>query len=145
MFAHQIDTILTLDAATKTLYRGVYSMDKLPHRASGAYVINTDDSDEDGSHWIAVFVKNNTVEYMDSYGLPPLDSRCELFLGKDYYFNTCALQQLYSNACGFYCIYFLLQRARGYSADMIMNMLRQTDSGFVVKRYIYSRYKPVFN
>ena len=42
-------------------------------------------------------------------------------------------------------VYFLLQRARGHSADMILNMLSHTDSDFVVKEFIYSRFKPVFH
>lgn len=142
MYKRQIETVLTLDA--RTPFRGVYPMDRLPEqRKSGAYVINTDNHDQPGSHWVAVY-DDGKVEYMDSYGLPPTDPRCLKFLGQHFSYNTIGVQQLYSNACGFYCVYFLLQRARGHSADVIMSMLSRTDSDFIVKSFIYSRYKPVF-
>lgn len=145
MFKRQITAILTLDASTKDKFRGVCSMDRLPQRKPGAYVINMDDHDEPGSHWVAVYDDNGIVEYMDSYGLPPLDTRCLLFLGSDYHYNSRVLQQQFSNACGFYCVYFLIQRSRGHSANTILDMLARTDSGYVVKNFIYSRYKPIFN
>ena len=119
-------------------------MNRLPPRRQGAYIINMDDHDEPGSHWVAVFDDGNT-EYMDSYGQPPLDERCQTFLGLNYSYNTLPLQQQFSNACGFYCIYFILQRARGLPAIDILSMLACTDSGFVVKDALYSRYKTIFN
>ena len=143
MYKRQITAILTLDGQTP--FRGVYAMDRLPQRKPGAYVINMDNHDEPGSHWVAVYDDERNVEYMDSYGLPPLDTRCLQFLGPNFSYNTLPLQKPLSNACGFYCVYFIMQRARGYSANMILNMLSQTDSDFVVKELIYSRFKPVFH
>ena len=143
MYKRQITTILTLDGQTP--FRGVYPMDRLPMRQPGAYIINMDNHDEPGSHWVAVYDDMKNVEYMDSYGLPPLDPRCLQFIGPNFLYNSLPLQKPLSNACGFYCVYFLLQRARGHSADMILNMLSHTDSDFVVKEFIYSRFKPVFH
>jgi len=143
MFKRQIETVLTLDNSTRRLFRGVYPMDRLPARRRGAYVINMDNHDEPGSHWVAVFDDGN-VEYMDSYGRPPLDARCIAFLGSDYDYNTLKLQRQYSQACGFYCVYYIIQRARGYSAEQILSMLDNADSDYVVKRFLYSRYRPVF-
>lgn len=120
-------------------------MDRLPVRQRGAYVINMDNHDEPGSHWVAVYIDDADVQYMDSYGLPPLHKECMKFLGSNYSYNNIQLQKQYSNACGFYCMYFVLQRARGFSAQHIVSMLARTDSDFVVKQFFYSRYKPVFN
>lgn len=148
MYKNQLTTILQMDAATKRLFRGVYAMDRLPQhvQSPGAYVINMDDHNEPGSHWVAVFAdKHGNVEYMDSYGLAPFDQRCVQFLGLNYSYNTIPLQQQLSNACGFYCVYYLIQRARGISSDSILKMLARLDSGYVVKRFLYSRYKPIFN
>ena len=60
MYKNQLTSILQLDAAAKKVFRGVYAIDRLPIRAqtSAAYVINMDNHDEPGSHWIAVFVIN---------------------------------------------------------------------------------------
>ena len=148
MYKNQLTSILQLDAAAKKVFRGVYAMDRLPIRAqtSAAYVINMDDHDEPGSHWIAVFCdKYGRVEYMDSYGLVPLDERCRNFLGSNFTYNTLALQRLLSSACGFYCVYYLLHRARGISAESILKPLSRTDSDYIVKKFLYSRYKPIFN
>ena len=142
-------------------------------------MINTDDHDMPGSHWVAVYTEPqqqqqrsqqyhyNTlydydqhhhhcqqhqqlsessiaVDYMDSYGQPPTDKRLLKFLGSNYDYNSVALQLPLSNACGFYCLYFLLNRARGNSATSIIETLARVDSDFVVKDYLYSRYKPIF-
>ena len=143
MYKQQIETILELDS--ETTFRGVYAMDTLPTRQMGAYVINLDNHDEPGSHWVAVYDDGNQVEYMDSYGLPPSDPRCLLFLGQKFKYNSYALQQPLSNACGFYCIYFLIRRSRGHTATDILDVLSHVDSDFVVKEFVYSRFKPVFS
>ena len=57
-------------------YHGEFSMDRLPTLQCGAYIINTDDHDELGEHWLAVYFDKD-VEYFDSFGLFPLDSRLE--------------------------------------------------------------------
>ena len=35
----------------------------------GAYVINLDEYENTGTHWIALFVKTNEVIYFDSFGI----------------------------------------------------------------------------
>ena len=144
MYRKQIETILALDNATRNITHGVYAMDRLPQRKPGAYVINADNHDEPGSHWMAVFCTRDRIEFMDSYGRPPPDARLLQFLGSNYSYNTVPLQKPLSNACGFYCLYFLLHRARGHSATSIIELLRRSDSDYVVKEYVYSRYKPIF-
>lgn len=144
MFKRQIETILGLDKSTRDQFCGVYAMDQLPRkRQRGLYVINMDDYDEPGSHWVAV-CDDGTVEYMDSYGLPPFDLRCLKFVGSDFVYNTIPIQRQYSNACGFHCIYFLLNRARSVPANDIIATLSRTDGDFIVKNYIYTNYSIIF-
>ena len=146
MYKRQIETILRLNSDSKHNFNGVLAMDELPKtRQKGSYVINLDDHDEPGSHWVAVWCDNEKVEYMDPFGLPPLDDRCLLFLGGNVRYNTVKMQLLLSNACGFYCVYFVIKRASGLAANSIIETLRRTDSDYVVKDYVYSRYKPIFN
>ena len=146
MYRHQIQAILSIDNITKKTCQGVFPMDQLPiKREPGSYVVNLDDHDEPGSHWVAVYDDGNEVEYMDSYGIPPLDQFCLNFIGPNYAYNTIPLQQRFSNACGFYCVYFIFQRARGFSAERILKMLARTDSGYVVKNFLLSRFKPMFS
>ena len=143
MNTKQINAILEYDCMTKDLYHGEFPMDQLPTLQHGAYIINTDDHDEPGEHWLAVYVDKD-VEYFDSFGLFPLDSRLEHFLGDDYLYNAAPMQQIFSNACGFYCVYYILHRARGHSMVDIINVLKRSDGDFVVKDFLYRHYKPLF-
>jgi len=141
MNTQQIDAILRNDFMTKHEFQGVFPVDKLPLICDGMYVINTDEHDEPGEHWIAVYNK----EYFDSYGIPPQDRRIVSFIGTNAMFNAVPLQQPLSNACGFYCIYYLIERARGKSMEDIIDVLKNSDSDFIVKRRIYDYYSPLFH
>ena len=35
----------------------------------GAYIINLDEYSDIGTHWVALYVSNNTVTYFDSFGV----------------------------------------------------------------------------
>lgn len=140
MNTQQIQAILQNDYMTKGLFQGVFPMDELPSSCDGMYVINTDDHDEPGEHWVAVYNK----EYFDSFGVPPQDKRLIDFLGPNVIYNSVPLQQLLTNACGFYCVYYLLERARGERIEDIIHVLNHSDSDFVVKQLIFDRYKPLF-
>ena len=49
-------------------FNGVYSRDNLPNKIKdGAYVINLDEYSDIGTHWIALYVKNNDITYLDSF------------------------------------------------------------------------------
>ena len=51
-------------------FNGVYSRDNLPNKIKdGAYVINLDEYSDIGTHWIALYVKNNHITYFDSFGV----------------------------------------------------------------------------
>ena len=129
-----------------------------------AYVINYDESNEPGSHWVVVYdssssSSSSSPEFFDPAGLPPLDDRIKAYLlGPDYTYNPNCLQQVQGNACGFYCVYYILQRSRNVSADDIVEFLASLSSSsssssgagssqgdFFVKDFIYSQFKPVFN
>ena len=141
MNENQIRAILQCDYMTKDRYGGVYSIDELPIWQRGrVYVINTDEQDKPGEHWVAVYDN----EYFDSFGFPPMDKRLIQFLPK-YTYNATPLQRVLSNACGFYCVYYILQRARGNSAKDIIDVLKHSDSDFIVKHAIYDCYKPLFH
>ena len=48
-------------------FNDVYSRDNLPKTIkNGAYVINLDEYGDVGTHWIALYVKNNEVIYFGS-------------------------------------------------------------------------------
>ena len=59
-------------------------------------------------------------------------------------YNAAPMQQIFSKACGFYCVYDILHRARGHSMVDIIDTLKRSDGDFVVKDYLYRHYKPLF-
>ena len=56
-------------------FNRVYSRDNLPKTRfqekikNGAYVISLDEYSDIGTHWIALYVLNNNVTYLDSFGV----------------------------------------------------------------------------
>ena len=145
MYKSQIKAILSLDVESRALFKGVYAIDELPNRAShGAYVVNYDEHDKPGSHWVAIYVQNGSVEYFDSYGQPPLDKRLKTFVGENFTYNPFQLQQALGNACGFYCTYYILKRSRKSTTYDILSLLTRTNSDYIVKNYLYRYYSIVF-
>ena len=47
---------------------GVFSRNILPRIKDGAYVINLDDKNSKGTHWVSLFSGRNTAVYFDSFG-----------------------------------------------------------------------------
>ena len=63
-------------------FNGVYSRDNLPKtRKNGAYVINLDKYADEGTHWIALYAKNNEVIYFDSFGFAHVPKEIKRFIG----------------------------------------------------------------
>ena len=62
-------------------FYGVYSRDHLPKKIKdGAYVINLDEYSHIGTHWIALYLKNNDVTYFDSLGVEHLPKEIKAFI-----------------------------------------------------------------
>ena len=61
---------------------GDYSRGYLPKTIkNGAYVINLDEYADVGTHWIALYVKNNGVIYFDSFGAEHVPKEIKRFIG----------------------------------------------------------------
>ena len=62
-------------------FNGVYSRDNLPNKIKdGAYVINLDEYSDIGTHWIALYVKNNDTTYFDSFGVEYIPKEIKAFI-----------------------------------------------------------------
>ena len=141
MYKRQIEAVLKIQPSTRKIFRGVFAINRLPTRQPGAYVINLDRHDEPGSHWVVVFDDGKRVEYFDSYGLPPSITS---FLGHKAVYSSIYSQPLYSNACGFYCVYYIIQRSLGITMTDILLLLSRIDSHYVVKNILYTNFSSVF-
>ena len=86
-----------------------YSRDNLPKAIkNGAYVINLDEYADVGTHWIALYAKNNEVIYLDSFGVEYVPKEIEKFIGhKNTKTNIFRIQADNSIMRGYFCIGFV--------------------------------------
>ena len=62
-------------------FNDVYSRDNLPKTIkNGAYVINLDEYEDAGPHWVAFYVKNNEITYFDSFGVELVPKEIKKFI-----------------------------------------------------------------
>jgi hypothetical protein len=64
------------------------------------------------AHWVCVYLYNPVVEYVDSYGLPPIHRDIQDFICRHEkpVHNPHVYQDLNTEVCGQYCVYYLRQR-----------------------------------
>jgi len=87
---------------------GVFSKDQLPPiKKDGGYIINLQNAgDGPGTHWTAFYVESDKNVYFDSFGvIPPLS--VQRFLRNKYYFSEKHIQNIQSEICGYYVLYFI--------------------------------------
>lgn len=87
---------------------GVFSKDQLPPvLKDGGYIINLQSAgDGPGTHWTAFYVENSSRAYFDSFGvIPPLS--VQRFLRRKYIFSEKHIQNIQSEICGYYVLYFI--------------------------------------
>ena len=95
--------------ANEPRFNGVYSRDNLPKITKrGAYVINLDEYENTGTHWIFLFVKTNEVIYFDSFGIEHIPKEInKLIVNKKIKANIFRIQAYDSIMCGYFCIEFI--------------------------------------
>ena len=95
-----------------------------------AAIINLDTSDRRGTHWLAIYQKNNTgkVYFFDSFGVvafPEVYSFVRTVWGKkaarSMTSNSLVYQNNNSSLCGYYCMAFILSKAKGFSLARLLS------------------------
>lgn len=111
---------------------GTFPCDRIPIviKRPAYFVINTDSHDKPGEHWVCMILKpNETGEYFDSFGLPPLVEHIKYYLDytcpKGWCYNTVTLQGLTSFCCGQYCIIYLILRSKNYKKGEIISLFNK--------------------
>ena len=90
-------------------FNGVYFRDNL-HKTikNGAYVINLDEYEDVGTHWIALYVKSNEIIYFNSFGVEHVPKEIKRFTEhKNIKTNIFRIQADNSMMCGYFCIGFI--------------------------------------
>lgn len=82
----------------------------VPHNHKlGIFVYNLEPSYMSGSHWVATYVKDNFINYFDSFGLPPFQEIVNHAKNKNLTLlhQNQQLQNLYTTTYGYFCLYLL--------------------------------------
>ena len=110
-------------------FNGVYSRDNLPKTIKkGAYVINLDEYENTGTHWIALFVKTNEVIYFDSFGIEHIPKEINKFIDDEKVkANIFRIQAYDSVTCGYFCIEFISYMLKGRTLLAFTNLFSPND------------------
>ena len=124
-------------------FNGVYSRNNLPNKIKkGAYVINLDDYENTGTHWVAVFVKPKYTVYFDSFGIEHIPKEINKFINNDTT-KSSAIARIKSNIfriqaydsimCGYFCIEFINYMLKGKTLLDYTNLFSPNDFKKTIK------------
>lgn len=147
--------IISTDSIAWSKFGGLYSVDELVNiRLSKGYyyICNTDRIFSKGKHWVVIYWdnrnNNDSIEFFDSLGkIPSLHfyKFMKQVKNKIIYSNR-RLQSVKSDACGYFCLYFIFCRMKGISFNTIINNFSNNllNNETYVKTYIkHSLYKRI--
>ena len=83
--------------------------------------VNIDNGSQGGSHWTCFIVKDNKSGYFYSFGSQP-DKFLLNQLSKPILYHNYKIQDIYSQLCGSYCLYFFYLNERMNYYDAILKM-----------------------
>ena len=117
---------------------GVYSRDNLPNKMKdGTYVINLDEYSGIGTHWIALYVKNdNSITCFDIFGVEHIPKEITKFINlssssasqnKNIKTNIFRIQAYDSIMCGYFCIRFINFIFKGKTLTEYTNLFSRND------------------
>ena len=157
MDTSELESILERNEAVRHTFLGVYALDRLPSKlelddiqreqeANGLpnrwfLICNCCPSTKIGRHWIAMFSDNGSVEFFDSFALPPSaynDARLTTFLseasgGRDVTYSIEPLQAIETDACGHYCIVYGMVRSLGVPFNSFVNEISSLTRDNLIK------------
>lgn len=118
-----MDTIQLDKIVTAFGFLGTFPYDEIPPKPDKDHslIINTSPSDMPGEHWVALVYNKPIFYFFDSYGRSLKDATfpskfsvtIKKYIGqRRVRHNSKWLQQLTSNTCGDYCVYFIQEIAK---------------------------------
>ena len=67
---HPLNNIeITNNFNYKPRFNGIFSKNNLPRIKDGAFVINLNDKNSTGTHWVSLFIDKNLAICFDSFGI----------------------------------------------------------------------------
>ena len=81
----------------------------LPTIQDRVYMINLDEHKSVGTHWIALYINDNNVNYFHSFGVEHIPQVIKKFIGnKNIKTNIYRIKANDSIICGYFCTGFLI-------------------------------------
>ena len=121
-------------------FYGVFSRDNILNSIkNGAYVINIDEYHDIGTHWVTLYVNNNTIIYFDSFRVEHIPNEIIKFISnneqsssakarnKKIITNIFTIQAYHSIMCGYFCIGFINFMFDGNSLTDYTNLFSPND------------------
>ena len=89
----------------KPKFNGVYSRNSLSKIKDGVYIMNLDEYESIGTHWIAFYIYAKNGTYFDSFRVEHIPKEIKKPIGnKNIITNTYRIQEYDSIMCGYFCI-----------------------------------------
>lgn len=126
--------------------KNVLSRDEtVPHNHKlGLFIYNLEPSYMSGSHWVATYVKDNVINYFDSFGMPPFQEIVNHAKEKNLTLlhQNGQIQNLYTSTCGYFCLYFLneMTKGKGSSQDVYFHLLQGFGSDTMKNELFIEKY-----
>lgn len=120
-----------------THYRGTFSKDMLPRKINKneSTIVNLQDYFAgNGTHWVCIYNDDNSenVEYFDSFGLAP-PNEVIIYMktaNKNIIYNDSQIQNINSILCGYYCLYYIMQRNKGKTPNEALGDFHQKPTAY---------------
>lgn len=148
MNSQELKDICKINSRCNYILKGVYPVDKVPHNLSYPcfLIVNSDEHYLPGTHWIGIYIDNyRRAIFLDSFALDP-----EYYGLKNYImkmsesFTTLKipLQNISSNVCGLYQLYFLFYIANNTDTSNFVSAFTQYDTCYNdnLVKYLVSKY-----
>ena len=90
--------------------------ENVPHNHKQAlFIYNLEPAYMSGSHWVATYVKDNVINYFDSFGMPPFQEIVNHAKKKNLTLlhQNNQIQNIQTTTCSYFCLYFLNELNKG--------------------------------
>ena len=125
-------------------FNDIFLRNNFPKIKDGAYVINLDNKNSKGTHWVSLFIDINLPVYFDYFGieytLPEVLSKTR---GKSITHNLFRIQDPESIMFGYYCIAFLEYVLAGKLSLCYTNIFSPNDhkkNDKIIYKYFKDKY-----
>ena len=148
MDSQTIEKIIKSTSVGQKYFQGCFAADKIPTKFPKypiALIVNEDKSNQYGSHWVSIFIKNlKYIYYFDSLGKEHSVPLIDKYLNRFQYCvkNKNSFQNILNKTCGHYCIFFVILISLDIPFNVIINLLsNQTNPDLYVYNFVKCLYQ----